>query len=50
MDFTLRIDAINLLNTPLWNDPNVNINSVDFGRITGAGGARTFTLNARIDF
>ena len=36
-------------NTPLWNDPNVNIDSVDFGRITGAGGARTFTLNARID-
>ncbi len=50
MDFTLRIDAINLLNTPLWNDPNVNINSSSFGRITGAGGARTFTLNARIDF
>ena len=50
MDFTIRIDAINLLNTPLWNNPNLDIRSVNFGRITSAGGARTFTLNARIDF
>ncbi len=49
-EFTLRIDAINLLNTPLWNNPNLTINSANFGRITSAGGARTFTLNARIDF
>ena len=49
-EFTLRVDAINLLNTPLWNNPNVNINSTNFGRITSAGGERTFTLNARIDF
>jgi hypothetical protein len=49
-EFTLRMDAINLLNSPLWNNPNTNINSSSFGRITSAGGARTFTLNARIDF
>ena len=49
-EFTLRVDAINLLNTPLWNDPNLNINSSNFGRITSSGGERTFTLNARIDF
>ena len=49
-EFTLRVDAINLLNTPLWNNPNLNINSVNFGRITSSGGERTFTLNARIDF
>ena len=48
--FTLRVDAINLLNTPLWDNPNLNINSNNFGRITDAGGERTFTLNARIDF
>jgi len=49
-DFTIRLDAINVLNTPLFNNPNLNINSSSFGRITGSGGERTFTLNARIDF
>ena len=49
-DFTIRFDAINVLNTPLWGNPNTDINSVNFGRITNAGGARTFTMNARIDF
>jgi hypothetical protein len=49
-NFTLRMDAINLLNTPRWGNPNLDINNSNFGRITTAGGARTFTLNARIDF
>ncbi len=49
-EFTIRVDAINLLNTPLWNNPNLDIRSNNFGRITAAGGERTFTLNARIDF
>jgi hypothetical protein len=48
--FTIRADAINLLNTPQWGDPNTNINAANFGRITTAGGARTFTINARVDF
>ena len=48
--FSIRLDAINLLNTPLWNNPSLNINSSNFGRITSTGGERTFTLNARIDF
>ena len=49
-EFTLRMDAIDILNTPRWGQPNLNINSSNFGRITSASGARTFTLNARIDF
>jgi hypothetical protein len=48
--FTIRMDAINVLNTPQWGNPNLNINDVNFGRITTASGARTFTLNARVDF
>ena len=47
---TVRMDAINILNTPQWGNPNLNINSSGFGRITSASGERTFTLNARIDF
>jgi hypothetical protein len=48
--FTLRADAINVLNRPIWGNPNLNINSNTFGRITTATGNRTITFNARIDF
>ncbi len=47
---TLRADATNLLNKPIWNTPNLNINSTSFGLITGAGGNRNLQLGARIDF
>jgi hypothetical protein len=48
--FTIRADAINILNTPQWDNPNTDINSSNFGRITAAGGSRTITINARVDF
>ena len=47
---TFRADAVNALNTPQWADPNTDINSANFGRIQSAGGSRTITINARIDF
>ncbi len=50
MEFTIRMDAINVLNKPQWGNPNLNMFSNNFGRITSASGERTFTLNARIDF
>ena len=48
--FTIRADIINMLNAPQWGNPNTDINSRSFGRITSASGTRTFTINARIDF
>ena len=61
--FEIRIDAVNVLNTPRWGDPiSLDINNVNFGRLTAADptgsfqqsdtvtGARTFTLNARFNF
>jgi hypothetical protein len=48
--FTIRADAVNVLNKPQWGTPTMNINSASFGRITSATGARQITLNARIDF
>ena len=48
--FTLRADAINILNKPQWGLPNTNINSTTFGRITTATGSRVVLLNARVDF
>jgi hypothetical protein len=50
LSFTLRADAVNVLNKPQWGAPNLNINSSSFGRITTATGARTITINARVDF
>jgi hypothetical protein len=49
-NFSLRVDAINILNTPQWGNPETDINSAEFGRITTATGSRTVTVNARIDF
>jgi hypothetical protein len=48
--FTIRADAINVLNKPQWGDPNTDINSASFGRITSATGTRTIQINARVDF
>jgi hypothetical protein len=48
--FTIRADAVNVLNRPVWGNPNTDINSNSFGRITTATGARTVTVSARVDF
>jgi hypothetical protein len=49
-EFEVRVDAIDILNTPQWGDPNLNINNLNFGRITTASGNRQFTINARVNF
>jgi hypothetical protein len=46
----IRADANSVTNTPQWGDPNLNINSLNFGNITTAGGNRIVTLQARISF
>jgi len=48
--FTIRADAVNILNRPIFATPNTDINSASFGRITSAEGSRTITINARVDF
>jgi hypothetical protein len=48
--FTIRADAVNFLNSPVWGPPNTDINSNAFGRITTSTGARTITISARVDF
>jgi hypothetical protein len=60
-NFEFRVDVRNILNTTWWSDPDTNINSLNFGKMTGSGtggannadintGARSFTLNARLNF
>ena len=49
-EFEMKMDAINILNHPLFAAPNLNINNTGFGRITTATGSRTFVLNARLNF
>jgi hypothetical protein len=48
----LRIDARNVLNTPILGSPNLNINSADFGQIpaTQVTGSRQFQGQLRVNF
>ena len=48
--FSIRADAVNVLNRPIFDNPNTDINSATFGRITSASGSRTLIINARVDF
>jgi hypothetical protein len=48
--FTLRADAVNVLNKPQWGNPSTSYSGTSFGRITTALGQRFVTLNGRIDF
>jgi hypothetical protein len=50
-EFEFRVDAIDALNRPHFANPNTDINSTTFGRITETiGGNRIIVLNARINF
>jgi Carboxypeptidase regulatory-like domain/TonB dependent receptor/TonB-dependent Receptor Plug Domain len=46
----VRADVFNVLNRKNYNNPQTNMNSADFGRITGAGRPRVIQLAARLTF
>jgi hypothetical protein len=46
----VRVDVFNVLNRRNFNNPQTNMNSADFGRITGAGRARVLQVGARLTF
>jgi hypothetical protein len=48
--FQVRVDAANVLNHPLMGNPNLNINSTNFGQITQVTGSRTFQGTLRFAF
>ena len=48
--FSIRADAVNVLNRPIWDNPTTDINSTTFGRITTASGSRMVIINGRVDF
>jgi hypothetical protein len=50
MNFELRADAISATNTPNFDNPNGDMNSVNFGRITGASGNRIMVVGGRFNF
>jgi Carboxypeptidase regulatory-like domain len=50
LQLQLRADAINVLNKTVWGDPDMNINSTTFGRITTSGAGRIIVLGGRINF
>jgi hypothetical protein len=52
-DFEIRADAINVTNTVNFGNPDTNINSQTFGRITGTNGdstPRVVVLSGRFNF
>jgi hypothetical protein len=49
-EFEFRLDAINVLNHPVFGVPIADINAPNFGRITSASGERSFVINARLNF
>jgi hypothetical protein len=50
-ELEVRADAIGLINRQNFANPNTDINSTTFGRITEInGGNRIIVLNARINF
>ncbi|HYR84233.1 MAG TPA: TonB-dependent receptor [Terriglobia bacterium] len=57
-EFEFRLDAINILNHPVFGTPIpaganplvADINAPNFGRITTASGERSFVVNARLNF
>ncbi len=46
----IRADITNPFNFVRWNNPNTNITSSNFGKVTGANGGRSVQLNATIEF
>ena len=46
----VRGDVFNVLNWKNYNNPQTNMHSADFGRITGAGRPRVFQVGARLTF
>ena len=50
-DFNIRADAINATNRANFSSPDTNINSLNFGNITGTStDQRIVVLNARFSF
>jgi hypothetical protein len=45
-----RMDMFNALNRMNLNNPQQAINNANFGRITGASGARVLQFGARLSF
>ena len=50
LSMEFRAEAFAVTNTPQFNNPNTDITSSNFGRITGAGGNRSTQLGVRLLF
>jgi hypothetical protein len=49
-DFEMRIASMNVPNHPIWGNPNIDINSGDFGRGAKISGARSVDITGRLNF
>ncbi len=46
----MRFEGLSITNTPQFSNPDTNLGDANFGYVTGAGGARTLQLGARLMF
>lgn len=50
INLQFRVDAFNVLNHPVFNNPDTNLTDSNFGKITSAGSARTLQLAGTLNF
>jgi len=50
INLQLRTDWFSATNTPHFSNPDVTLGDANFGRVTGAGGARAIDLGAKLTF
>ncbi len=50
VNLQFRVDAFDVLNHPVFNNPDTNLTDSNFGKVTGAGASRALQLSATLNF